>query len=382
MPARPVRVAIVLNTFEVGGTEHQMTELIRRLDSSRFDIHVACLDDRGPLRHRVAPSAPITAFPFHGFASAGAVRQAWRFARWCRRRGIDVVHSCDFYANVFALPAAALARVPVRIGSRRDVSIPERSAAKERLQRTAYRAAHRVIANSAAAVQRLVDEGVPAARISCVENGIDVERHRPRPRPAAGRVVATVANLRPGKGHETLLRAAALVAGRMPDVRFDIAGDGPLRTELEATAHGLGLSERVRFLGHVSDVPAVLHAAGAFAFPSRMEAAPNALIEAMAAALPVVASAAGGIPEVVVHERNGLLVPPGDPDALAAALLRLFSEPALAARLSLAAHTTVASRFSFDRMVGAFEAIYLQELGRRDSRAAQAIRPSDGSALA
>src|ERR1044071_2178465 len=104
-----------------------------------------------------------------------------RFAGWCARTRIAVVHACDFYANVFALPAAALARVPIRIGSRRDILLPERSAGQHRLQRHAYRWAHRVVANSTAAARQVVAEGVPESSVTVVPNGIDLSRYRPRP---------------------------------------------------------------------------------------------------------------------------------------------------------------------------------------------------------
>ena len=144
-------IVIFLNNFEPGGTERQMSELICRLDSSRFEVHVACLSRRGALHDRVAASAAsVTAYPISTLKSARTAAQALGFARWCRTAGIALVHTCDFYSNVFALPAATLARIPVRIGSRRDVSIPERTAGQQQLQRFAYRCAHRVVTNAGA----------------------------------------------------------------------------------------------------------------------------------------------------------------------------------------------------------------------------------------
>ena len=162
-----VPILIVLNTFEPGGTEHQMTELICRLNRRRFAVSVACFGNRGALRARLeAADVPITEFPLRGLVTANAARQMLKFARLCRSDRIRLVHACDFYANVFALPAAALARVPVRIGSRRDVSIPERSANQQRAQRWSYRLAHRVVANSAAAAAQTKTSRPFAARFS------------------------------------------------------------------------------------------------------------------------------------------------------------------------------------------------------------------------
>lgn len=371
-----VPIALVLNTFDAGGTEHQMTELICRLNRARFSVHAACLGDRGLLRSRVvAAGVPIAEFPMWGFARPGTTRQALRFARWCRRRRIRIVHACDFYANIFALPAAALARVPVRIGSRRDVSVPERGARHLALQRLSYHLAHSIAANSTAALQRLVTEGVERAKVTVIPNGLDPQRFGGASRGADGPVVTvtTVANLRPGKGHEVLLDAARRVLARSPHVRFQIVGDGPRRAALEEEAARLGVSDRVRFAGHCDDVPGVLADTDVFAFPSFMEASPNAVLEAMAAGVATVASNVGGIPEAIADRRNGLLVPPGDAEALAAAITTLIEQPELRARLGQAARQDIGSRYSFERMVEAFESLYLSQLARRAPRSAPAI---------
>ena len=362
----PIPIVIFLNSFDPGGTEHQMTELTARLDPRLFEVHVACLRDGGALQARIEGRvASIAAFPLRTLKSAHALRQMMHFAAWCRDRGIRVVQTCDFYSTVFGIPGAALAGVPVRIASRRDVVMPERSPGQERLQRIACQFAHRVVANSSAAADRLIEEGVPDWKVVQIANGLDADRF-PAPAPKRRRrVVTTVANLRPGKGHEVLLRAAARVVRRVPDACFQIVGDGPRRAELEREAAALRVSTQVRFFGHRHDIPELLQASDIFAFPSFMEASPNALLEAMAAGLPVVAARAGGIPEIVEHGSNGLLIPAGDDRALAAMILRLIERPALASRLATAARASIVARFSFDRMAGGFQELYLHELAAR-----------------
>jgi L-malate glycosyltransferase len=340
-----------------------MTELISRIDARRFDLYVACFRRQGLWLDRVQRAAiSVTEFPISSFRSPSTLTQLLRFARWCREREIAVLHACDFYANVFALTGAAVARVPVRIGSRRDLVLPARTPGQHRLQRLTYRLAHRVVANSQAAGAQVAREGVPASRVTVIPNGIDLSRYLPRQPRAGRRVVTTVANLRSEKGHEVLLAAAAIVAQRVPDIEFHLAGGGPMQPALERQARDLGLGGVVRFLGHREDVPQVLLEADVFVLPSRTEAFPNGLLESMAAWLPVVASDVGGIPELVQHERNGLLVPVGDPQALASAILRIVHEPALADGLALAARETIESRYSFERMVAMFEALYEEEL--------------------
>ena len=351
-----------ITSFHPGGTERQMTELVRRLDRRRFDVKVACFHREGAWLPRVEEAASVTAFPIRGFARPGTVTQAAAFARWCRRHRIRLVQSCDLYANVFALPAAALAGVPVRIGSRRELN-PDKTGAQIALQRHAYRFADAIVANSSAARAQLEREGVAPGRVHVIPNGVTVERFTPVPGVRPIRTILTVANLRKEKAHDILIRAAALLAPSHPQLSFVVAGDGPRAAELRAMAEQFGLGERVRFLGHVEDVPALLGSANAFVLPSISEAFPNAAIEAMASGLPVIASAVGGLLDLVDHGRTGLLVPPSDPAALAAAIASLEADPARATRLGAAAREDVAQRYSFDRMVRSFEDLYLHHLG-------------------
>ena len=185
-----------------------MSELLRRLDD-RFEPHAVCLQQTGGclpfVRER---AASIVEFPTRGFHRPHTWRQMNAFARWCRATGIAIVHTCDFYANVFGLPAAALARVPVRIGSRRELN-PDKSLSKIVLQRASYAAADRIVANSSAAARRLRHEGVPAAKIRVIPNGIAMERFAPHADTGARPRIITVANLRREKAHDVLIDAAA-----------------------------------------------------------------------------------------------------------------------------------------------------------------------------
>lgn len=344
-----------------------MTELIARLDRERFAVHVACFRREGHWLPRVEAAAQsVTEFPIRGFRSPSTLGQLLAFARWCRRRRLAVVQACDFYANVFALPGAALARVPARIGSRRDLVLPGRSAGQHRLQRWAYRLAHRIVANSQAAAQQVIAEGLPESRVTVIPNGVDLRTFAPphlrTSAPPHPRTITTIANLRPEKGHDVLLDAAARVVQTHPDARFQFVGDGPRRSPLEQRARALGLGGRVAFLGHREDVPALLAGSTLFVLPSRSEAFPNGLVEAMAAGVPAIASGVGGILELIQHERNGLLVPVADASALADAIVSLLEHPDTAERLGANARQTIESRYSFDRMVGAFEALYLSQL--------------------
>ena len=373
----PVDVVLLLTSFAIGGTERQMVELARRLDPSRFRVHLACFHRQGPLLDDVPPWIPIREFPVRGFVNVAAVGRLIKFVSWCRSIHPAIVHTCDLYANIFGLPGAALAGVPVRIANRREILTGDKSPAKLRAQRLAYRAAHAVVANSSAAGDQLAREGVPSDKLRLIANGLDIRRFVPvTPRPDIRRIVM-VANLRPEKGQDTLLAAAPRILARYPDASITFVGDGLRREALELLTRALGISERVRFMGESRDVAPILAGHDLFVLPSRSEAFPNALIEAMATALPVVATDVGDIPEVV-RPGSGLLVRPNDERVLADAVLALMDDPAAAAALGRAARADVERHYTIDRMVERFEQLYLAKIethvwnrgNRRNSRTA------------
>jgi glycosyltransferase involved in cell wall biosynthesis len=338
-----------------------MTELIRRLDRTKFDVRVACFHREGAWLPRVEACAPVTEFPIAGFTRPATLARAAGFARWLRSNRIAVLHSCDFYANTFALPVAAVAGVPLRVGSRRELA-PDKSPTKIALQRHAYRCAHVIVANSVAAADSLLSEGVTDGRIRVIPNGVNLEPLAFQRSVRPVRTILTVANLRREKAHEVLFGAIARVAPRHPSLRLRLAGDGPRAAELRALAASLGVADRIAFLGHREDVSALLEDADAFVLPSRSESFPNSVIEAMAAGLPVIASAVGGLLELVCSGRTGVLVPVDDRGALAEAIDSVVMDPERAHALGEAARADIARRYSFDRMARSFEDLYVSHL--------------------
>jgi glycosyltransferase involved in cell wall biosynthesis len=294
----------------------------------------------------------------------GVLRQVAHFAAWCRKRRIALVQATEIYSNIFALPAAALAGVPARIGSRRGLN-SDRTRGQVALQRLAYRCASAVVANSRASADQLTRERVRVRKIAVVPNGLDLEPYEISSPRTRLRKVAVVANLRRLKGHDVLVDAAVAVLARFPDARFELIGDGPERAALVARAEARGVARAFTFAGHRDDVPARLAQNDIFVLPSRSESFPNAVLEAMAAGLPVVASGVGGIKELIEDGRTGWLVPAGDKDALADRLMHVMADPADAARIGAAARADAIARFSFDRMVAGFDQVYVTELTRR-----------------
>ena len=360
----PVPIAFVLSSCQAGGTERQMIELLRRLNPARWQVHVACIHARGEWLSRVSEAAvSIREFPFPALRHPQVLTQTLEFMRWCREREIAVVHTVDLSANIFALPAAAAAGVPVRIANRREI-MPDRTRGQIVAQRAAYQFAHKVVANCRAAADRLRLERVAAGRIAMVPNGVDRSAFATTRLRRPLRRVSVVANLHPRKGHDSLIDAAPEVLRRFPDARFDIVGDGPERESLQARAKAQGVAAAFTFAGYDENVAQRLHDADIFVLPSHTEAFPNAVLEAMCAGLPIIASGVGGLLELIDDGRTGLLVPPGDPRALAHSVCRLMGDCALGERLGKTGSHEV-QRYSFSRMTSSFELLYLAELNRR-----------------
>lgn len=347
-----------------------MSELIHGLSAREWEVHALCFAARGPWLAKISQSAhSIREFPISGFARRATRRQLHRYADWCRDHAVRVVVTSDFYTNVFGLAGAALAGVPVRIGGRREINT-DKNFAKLVLQRAAYTLAHRIVANSQAAAARLRMEAVSARKIAVISNGIDARTFAAADAPRGVRPIKraiTIANLRAEKGHDVLIEAIAAGRRAFPVLEFDLVGDGPCRPALEELVQARGLQSSVRFLGERHDLPDLLAQADLFIFPSRTEAFPNSVMEAMAAGLPVIASGVGGILELVEDGVSGLLVPIDEPGCLAQAIANLAGDPVKAAAMGVAAGEAVRSRFSIQHMVSGFEDLFTKELQRRTS---------------
>jgi glycosyltransferase involved in cell wall biosynthesis len=294
-----------------------------------------------------------------------------------RRHAPALVHCHTGRANWIGGLGARWARVPALSTRRMD-----RRVARGLRTRWLYgRLLRRVAAISPAVERRLLAAGVEPQRIRVIWSAVDPDALAPSaPRealraqlgaPPETACVLAAANLVRRKGVDVLLAAVAALA---PGARWAlwIAGDGPERAALEAAASRLGVGDRVRFLGRRSDVPDLLEACDVFVLPSRKEGLGVAALEAMARGRPVVASAVGGLAEVVAADETGLVVPPGDAAALATALERLIADPELARRLGAAGAKRVAEHFLAERMVSAYESLYREILaeGRADARVA------------
>lgn len=368
--------------FRIGGTERQVANLVRALDRTRFEVHLACFRREGHFLDELGDGvASLTQYPLPSLHSLTAAGQLRRLARHIRRSRIQVVHTYGFYPNLFGIAAARLARVPVLVASIRDTG-DHLTARQRRMQKWACRFADLVLANAEAVRERLVADGYEPRRIDVIRNGIvfdsfDRRADRPRMReqlglPPAAPVVAVLSRLSKAKGIDYFLEAAALVARRHPAARFLIVGDcsadaagASYRVSLEKSVERLGLGGRVVFTGFRCDVPALLSVVDVSVLPSLSEGLSNVVIESMAAGVPVVATAVGGNPELVADAGTGFLVPARDAAGLARAVDRLLSDPQMAARFGEAGRRRAEERFSLAAMVRATESLYVDLVGAR-----------------
>jgi glycosyltransferase involved in cell wall biosynthesis len=281
-----------------------------------------------------------------------------------------VVHAHDLWANLMAVPAARLAGAPLVLSSQRDLAhlwwyTPFRT----RIIRRVHRWSSFIIANSTAVRNLLVDDfRIPEERVCVIRNGVNLDRFLaksgdrqkllPGVDPQAPLVI-TVGNMHSRvKGHYELVEAVRSIRDPFPNAKFLIVGDGEERPRIERAAQQAGVGDMFVFLGQRADIPDLLSCCDLFVLPSLAEGLPNAILEAMASGLPVVATRVGGIPEIIEDGRTGLMVPPKDPKALAEAIMRVLRDAEFATMLADSGQERVHSEFSFHRAVESLNHLY------------------------
>jgi L-malate glycosyltransferase len=317
----------------------------------------------GELRQRAKEGLDLIALAPKTEMDLGA---AWRLSRMIKQLEPDIIHAHDPHGVAMAALALSmstqLAKPPLVASRRVDFHIKGNA-----LSRWKYRQVDCFICASDAIRSMLIADGVPAARIVTVHEGIDLGRVEAAPAadlhaelwlPHNAPVVGNVAALVPHKGQRHLIEAAALVVQKVPDARFVIAGEGELRPQLERQIKDHHLEKHVFLTGFRPDVLSVHKGFDVFVMSSVTEGLGTSLLDAMACGKPIVATTAGGMPEVVADGRTGLLVPPRDHDALAAAIVRLLTDDAARAAMGAAGLERVRALFSAERMVQDTLAVY------------------------
>ncbi len=353
--------------LDIGGQEKLLIEFARHADHRRFKLTFVSLGGRGVVADDLEScGCAVVAL---GQPSGLKPSLIIRLARLFRELRPGVVHSHDNRSLLYAAPAARLAGVPRRIHTRHGRSVGA-TPRQIRMVRLVSGLVHRFVCVSGDVEALSIAEGIRPSRLLTIRNGIDLERFA-FTGPAPDGPVVTVSRLSPEKGVDNIVRAAAIAIRQNPELRIEVAGDGPCLPEVRQMIAELGLEGQVSLLGTVRDVPSLLARAGLFVLPSRSEGVSLTLLEAMARGLPVVATKVGGTPEVVVDGETGILVPPEDPQALAEAIIRVRGDHEAARRMGEVGRRRVERLFDIRRMVADYEALYRETSDLRDPGSAR-----------
>jgi glycosyltransferase involved in cell wall biosynthesis len=364
----PVRVCFMIDRLSRAGTETQLLALVRELDRARVRPSLVLLDGEDDLSRALEPAdCPVVRLGVRRLFSATAVTAARRLRAFWREHRPDVLQVYFLDAAYLGAPLAKACGVKkvLRVRNNLGYWLTPRHRLMGRLVRPFVDA---TLTNTAAGRDALVGRGgLHPDRVVVLENGVDTHRFQRFLLPDTSKKVVRVgcvANLRPVKNVDGLMRAAKLALAKHPQLVFEVAGDGAQRADLERLHAELGLGSRFVLRGSVADVPNFLRSVDVAVLPSHSEGMSNALLEYMAAGRAVVATDVGANAKLLDAGRCGLLVPPNDAAALAGALGTLLANPLRAASYGAAARRRVGEEFSRDAMCKRFEGFYAELVGR------------------
>ena len=368
---KPVVVHLI-DSFHQGGSERQALQLTRLLyQSDRYAVRLASIIPEGSLRASVADLdlGEIPSFPLNSFYDLNAVKQLNRFVSWLKRSRADILHTHDFYTNVFGMSGATLARIPAKVASMRETA-GMRTAAQKKTQRVAYSLANAIVGNSNAVRDKLIADGIQPAKIAVIYNGLDMARLETslsrehvlkllRVEQEDARFVSIVANMRHEvKDYPMFLRAAKAIKAAVPQAGFLLAGEGELEDSLKSLASDLGIAGCTFFLGRCDKVAELLSVSDVCVLSSKAEGFSNSIIEYMAAGRPVVATDVGGAREAIVEGETGFLVPSGDYGQLAERVITLLKEPERARQMGDNGKQIARLKFSCEEQLRQTESLY------------------------
>jgi glycosyltransferase involved in cell wall biosynthesis len=366
-----------VNSLAHAGAEQQLLALVRGLNKEKYTPIVAPLFPDGVIadQFRAVDGVEVIDLNRRGKYDLSPL---WKIGKLLRSRKVEIIQPFLTPSTFYGLIPALVVGTPITIVTER-CGVRKVRGAGYKTYRTVEdwltRFADSVVPNSGAGCDILQERGIAAEKIRVIYNGIDPERlivdeakmweHRAQTGvPEGGKVVGILATLSPAKDHATFLRAASML-GENRAIRFAIIGDGPLRGELERQAEDLGIADRVTFFGFQRKVADYVAACDLLVSSSRdNEGCSNSILEAMALDVPVIATDVGGNGELVQDGKTGYLIPVGNDVALAAAIGRVFNDPARTGRLAAAARQMTETRFSLERMVADYEALYARLLVR------------------
>ncbi len=354
-PERSLRVCHIIGNLRYGGAERQVVNVARHMRCAR--TYVVCLGRPWPgnLSDLLPPSVECIWLRFRG---RNAPYHVWKLARLLRTLGIDVVHTHMYAANLYGVLAATLARVPVVVTSEHGKN-PWKTSAHRWVERAVIsRFADKRICVSRDILQIRRDiDGVAERKLTYIPNGTEIDMNPISP-PSGRFAFGTVGRLVPAKDYRTLIAAMGILRDKGHSAELYIVGDGPERASLESEIGRLALGSVVHLAGFQSDIPAWLGRFHAFVLSSIREGQPLALLEAMAAGLPIVATRVGGIPDTIASGSEGLLVEPGDPAGLAHAMETLLSDEKKRNELGVNARARCRTDFSIQATCDRYLQVY------------------------
>ncbi len=362
--SQPVKKNVLqfIGSFHQGGSERQAVQLARLLSEDKtYNVFLATLNNQGVLRKEIEPLGfkEIPEFKLNSFYDLNFLRQLRTAVRFLRENQIAVVHTHDFYTNVFGVLAAKFAGVKVKIASKRETG-GMRSELQKKIEKQIFKMADAIVVNSEAVKNYLIEEGISAEKLNVIYNGLDLERLKPTmterraicekldlPADENIKFITLVANLRHTvKNQPMFLRAAQKVDKTFPNAHFVLAGEGELKKDLQNLANNLDVSENTHFLGRCEHVPELLSISYAAVLCSFHEGFSNSILEYMAAAKPVVATDVGGAREAVLENETGFLVASDNDAAMAEKLIELLRSEEKVRKFGASARKIVEEKFS------------------------------------
>ena len=356
-----------IGSFHQGGSERQAVQLTRLLrEDETFNVYAATLNKEGVLLGEIEnlDLPEITEFKLESFYDANFFLQLKKCVKFLRENKIQIVHTHDFYTNVFGISAARLAGIKYKIASKRETAAV-RSKAQKIIEKQIFKVADRVVANSETVKEYLINENVSAGKINVIYNGLDTARLTPRetnrrkicaelglPIDENIKFMTLVANLRHAvKNQPMFLRTAQKVLRKYPKTHFVLAGEGELREDLENLAKELKIEKNTHFIGRCTNIPELLSISYACVLTSYAEGFSNSILEYMWAGKPVVATNVGGAAEAIIENATGFLVESGDDETMANRLIELLENEEKAARFGEKAKELVKEKFSLQNQL-------------------------------
>jgi len=363
----PLNILHIMTRLPVGGVENQLLSVLRNYDRSKYSPLVCCLSDKGQIGEEIERNGvEVVCLNKLGHRFDRSIVRD--IAKLITDRNINVVRTHQYHANLYGRLAAHKAGVPCVVASIHNTYTRDKKYHRRLINWFLARYTDRIVAVSGNVRDDILTyDHIPPDKVEVIHNGVDIDifsyqngkgKRSEIGIPEDALVIGTVGRLAEAKGQRHILKALAVLKDTFPLIRLLIAGDGPLRKELEDYAETLGIKQNVLFLGMRRDIPALLSAMDIFVLPSLWEGLPNALLEAMAASRPIIAADIPAFKGIIDSKDVGILIPPGDSAALAEALRLLLEDTSLREAMGRNARQKCSSRFDIKSVVGAYTGLF------------------------